>query len=403
MAVATAVSTKTLTFTRTIQAPVSQVYESFANRDNLSDWLCYDASLRVEVGGHAFFRWYEGNHAYGVFSEVEENKKLAFSWQDGSESGVTLVDVTLDDKGNNTLLALSHSGFEDESTAEPYRETWDRNLDKLQSILETGANIDITERVIIGITPTTFDENVAERLGVPVAEGARIGGVVPGFSAEAAGMQADDVIVQVDDTTISPDANVYSVTRNKKPGDEVEVSYYRGSEKHNVTVALKGYPIPEIPPNFTALADSYEKLFATLDAELSEMLSGISEEAAGNKPDGAEWSVKEGIARVILGQRHNIEWLASYLQGPRIITPYTRNRGWITAIVAAHPTVSDLLDEMRRTWAETVALVRTFPPELEERKNNLWWIAFESGGFDPQFIVPITLRPVQNALDAMKS
>lgn len=379
---------KALTFTRKIQASVELVYTYLTNRDDLCDWFCYDAQLRAEVGGHIFARWYEGNRfGLGHFTEIVENEVLSFTWDDGTSDSIITLELSQD--GDFTTVSVAHDGLDAAEHIEFYNDFWEARLNRLKAVIETGENLDITERVIMGIFPASFDEEVAKNLGVPVSEGARVGGVVPGYSAEAAGIQTDDVVVQVEDQAIGGEnGTIYNATQNKIPGDTVSVKFYRGADLHEVEVTLKGYPVPDIPENFKELAQRYAGWYADYEAKLVEVLKLGDEKAADFKPNDATWSARETLAAMVNIQRHQLQWLLNYFQGPRLINPFYEVQGRIDAIATTFPTMPELLDELRRTWAETVNVLKLLPDELAERKGYVWWITFESegAGYAPQFV-----------------
>ncbi len=389
MAVPTVEEVRTLEFTRVVAAPIAEVWRAFTNRDEIADWLSYDASINVEEGGHFFVRWYEGPHAYGSFLKVEENSKLKLTWHDGI-TNASKVKVIFTDDGDSTSLTLKHFGIEADERAEHYTEFWNMRLDNLKSILETGANKTITDRIIIGI----LGEGVEESNGATRDSGVRVTNIVEGYSAEAAGIKVGDIIYQVDDTEISALGDIGPVTRNKQPGDTVTVYFDRDGETHSVPATLRGYPIPEMPATFSELADRFDQRTADLVNELKPLLATASEELSAKKPDDDAMSLKESLAHFILTARHTTEWLGSYLNGPRIITPYTRYEGRMHALIAVHDSNEKLLAELKRSWAEVSAILRLFPDSMLERKNNMWWIVFETA------FQPILFR---NRVEALKA
>ena len=251
--VATITPTQVLTFTRTINAPLDQVWQSFVNRDDICDWLCYNALLDATENGHIFLTWYPGQHvqghASGVVLAVEENEKLVFTWNDAHYDKQTKVKVLLEGKDGAVNLTLHHKGFDESTpieTIQHYQEFWDYHLDDLQSILETGGRASIMNRVIIGIYPTQLSEELAKSLGIEAGEGVQVGNVVEGYSAEAAGIQTNDVIVALDGQSLGNGTTMASISADRKPGDQVSVTFYRDGEKQTVDVTLKGYPIPPV-------------------------------------------------------------------------------------------------------------------------------------------------------------
>ena len=378
-----------VTFTTDIQAPVSQVYEAFTNRDDASDWLGDDGEVRAEAGGFALYFRRDGWNAHGTFKEVIEHEKLVLTWHDGSDHPTTLLKVTLHESGDVTTLNLTHSGFETGDAAETYQNFWKRALYELKTLLETGARADIVDRIIIGIFPADLTEEFIETHNLPVTEGTRVGGVVDGYSAQAAGIQVDDVIVAIDDMAVNSGTAMHEINADKKPGDVVDVSFYRGTEKHTVSTELKGYPIPPIPESFSAMANHFENIFKDQKARLSAVLAKADDKLhADKKTANGESTLRELIAQLILSRRHNLEYISTYIQGPRRINPYTRMPARINALIATYPKIADLEAHLWRSADEMVALIRQVPAEQEARKHNIWWMSFElqfvTQGFDTQ-------------------
>jgi putative serine protease PepD len=76
--------------------------------------------------------------------------------------------------------------------------------------------------------------------GEPDAEGATITEVMPDTPASRAGLEADDVIVAVDDQPVSDGIALIVAIRTHLPGDTVEMSVVRGGEERVVEVELDG-------------------------------------------------------------------------------------------------------------------------------------------------------------------
>ncbi|MBC6935575.1 MAG: PDZ domain-containing protein [Chloroflexi bacterium] len=370
-----------LTFTRAIHAPAAEIYRAFTDGDALDYWLSENARVRNAVGGHILLTWNDGSHAQGTYLELEKDQKIVMSWRASGESEDSRVAVRLETADDCTQLTLTHAGLQNPEAADGYSTRWNAALDNLVSFLETGADLRITRRVILGIWPSEFNEEVAKKLGVPVTNGVRVGGVIPGMGAEAAGLQADDVVVEMNGKTIGPEMPIYRTVENNGPGDPVAVTFYRGAEKHTITLRLSGYPVPEKPPTFNALADLVAETYAGLDAELSALYEGVSETQAGCKPAPGEWSANEVIAHLILSERWLQNWIGGLMQGPEIEGWTANAPARIAGVMATFPTTAALLSEMRRSWAETVAIIRAVPAEIAERKSNLWWVSFEVQGF----------------------
>ena len=86
-------------------------------------------------------------------------------------------------------------------------------------------------------------------------EGVEIVGVTPGGGAEAAGMQAGDVIVRIGDLSLadtpSPMRGLTRYMKDVAPGDEVQVEFMRGDESQEVAIITrsKGAHVSEFIDN----------------------------------------------------------------------------------------------------------------------------------------------------------
>src|SRR5690606_21762951 len=135
-------------------------------------------------------------------------------------------------------IQLTHEVPADPSwkdAAKEFHKHWAENLRNLKSVLETGIDLRIAERPMLGIIPGDFTAEQATALGVPVHEGMRIDGTVEGMGAQRVGLQRDDVIVEMAGHPISDFNSLVRAIAGKKGGDKVEVVYYRGADKKTVT------------------------------------------------------------------------------------------------------------------------------------------------------------------------
>ena len=110
------------------------------------------------------------------------------------------------------------------------------------------------ERAYLGVTTTSVTEQLAEDLNLPVDEGALIQEVVDDAPADEAGLRAGrteiaqglrvggDIIVSVDGQDISRNSDVADAILDNKPGDEVEIEYFRGEDRKTTTVELGERP-----------------------------------------------------------------------------------------------------------------------------------------------------------------
>ena len=110
------------------------------------------------------------------------------------------------------------------------------------------------EHAYLGVTMADVDSKLAQDLNLPVKEGALIQEVKSGGPATKAGLRGGrtttsdglklggDLIVGVDGKRTSDSQAVSDAVAGKKPGDTVELEYYRGGDKRRVKVELGKRP-----------------------------------------------------------------------------------------------------------------------------------------------------------------
>ena len=110
------------------------------------------------------------------------------------------------------------------------------------------------ERAYLGVTTTTVTDQLAEDLNLPVEEGALVQDIVDGGPADDAGLRAGrteigqglrvggDIIVEVDGQQIMRNSDVADAILDNRPGDEIELEYFRGDDRETATVKLGERP-----------------------------------------------------------------------------------------------------------------------------------------------------------------
>ncbi len=372
----TDVAAPVLTFTRTIHAPVSQVYRSFIDRDWVTYWFSDDAHTRPEVGGHFLLTWNTGYYAVGSFVELEADKKIVLNWRGAGETTDSRIEINLDAQGDSVVVNVEYSDFNFEA-ADAIQREWENRLDNLVSALEKGEDQRITNRVILGIYPGNVTD--ADRKNNNIAENAamKVGGLIPGYSAEAAGLLTDDIITEINGQTITNTLPSFVILANSVPGDVVSVTFYRSSEKHETTITLKGYPLPQKVADYGELADRVKAMDEADYAEIAALITTAGEETASKKPAEGEWSAKEVLAHLTLHERWLQTWMGIQVQGPEQTAYVANHPALIAAFLEIYPTTADVLAELRRSYNHTVAILRNFKTNGSERKAHLWWATFQ--------------------------
>ena len=101
-------------------------------------------------------------------------------------------------------------------------------------ILATGR----VRRVMLGVILSDVTAELAERLDLPVEQGAVVMEVASGSPAHKAGIRGADILTAIDGDEVKTGGDVRRVLRPHKPGDTVSVTLRRRSESGPVTVRV---------------------------------------------------------------------------------------------------------------------------------------------------------------------
>ena len=131
------------------------------------------------------------------------------------------------------------------------------------------------ERAYLGVTTSPVTEQVASDLNLPVDHGALVQAVVPGGPADKAGIEAGetpvgdelvaggDIIVKLDGREIEKPEDVAAAIDDNKPGDEVEIEFYRDEDRETAKVKLGNRPqqLEAAPQSEGGFPDSPDEIF----------------------------------------------------------------------------------------------------------------------------------------------
>jgi S1-C subfamily serine protease len=104
-------------------------------------------------------------------------------------------------------------------------------------LIATG-HVTHTGRASLGVGVVTVDASVAAQNNLPVDHGVLIASVTPTGPASEAGLQAGDVILQIDNTPVIDVQSLGDALLSKSPGDTVAVTINRGGKQLTVNVTL---------------------------------------------------------------------------------------------------------------------------------------------------------------------
>lgn len=365
-------------FQTSIAAPVEQVYRCFTRGVGFQEWLSNGARTFPQAGGMVSLWWNYGYYMVGEFTRLEPNAFVSFIWHGRGEPQPSQVQVQLIPENGGTRVDLTHQGLgSEEIWVEPRKEIrlrWERGLENLKSVLETGKDLRVINRPGMGIYPAEVSAEAIRELGFPVDKGILLKQVIEGYGAEKAGLAKDDLLVELDGAPISTIEAIFSFLNKQTLGSEIKATYYRGNDKRTCTIELMQLPSPDVPQTYQELLPRIETTYRDGFQALKEVLEGITAEAAVWKPEPKEWSILETLAHLIHNERDVQYWIHSKILDEDFEwLDNSLERG--TATVAVYTTVKELLDEFERAKDETLALVKRLPDSLLARKSAYWNIA----------------------------
>ena len=365
-----------ITVEKEIKTSPGQVYYALTHASMLTQWLCDLATVAPRPGGRMYLWWNGDFYSSGEYVSLEENRSIVFKWFGRSDPGSSPVTVILRPINGHTLVSLTHSVPDDDEwkgLAESFKTEWTGSFENLASVLETGKDLRIWNRPMIGISGfCDFNADIAKYMGVPVNEGARLDDLVEGMGAQKAGLKKHDVIVQLAGKPITNDFNTFALAmQGKKAGDVVEVIFYRGSEKMITNMELTGRPDPNIPWDSKELGRTLRLRYDEALAALEKSLEGVSEADAEHRPALGEWNAKETLAHLIHTERVWAFNLADSVGGfDRWADDWSGNiMAHVQATVAAYPTIPALLAELKANITEVVAFTSNLPDSYLARKS----------------------------------
>jgi uncharacterized protein YndB with AHSA1/START domain len=119
--------------TKTIAAPVADVFAAFGDARRLDAWLGPETSVEFAEGGE--LRNADGDRA--SFSRIRAGKDLRLDWNRAGLAPGTKVEVLFADKGKGkTGVTLNHTRIQDRCDADRLRAAWAHALDALKAHLE---------------------------------------------------------------------------------------------------------------------------------------------------------------------------------------------------------------------------------------------------------------------------
>ena len=366
-----------LVFKRVIPAPAEEVFYVFSTEQGWRDWLCNSARFRPLSGRNFQLSWDGGWFAAGSILTLERPHTVELSWHGPGDPANSRVSVRLQGLTGGTEVEIRHTGLGEGEAWERARaevqKGWEMGLENLESIFKTGEDLRVVRRPMLGIMMNDFTQEIAAEMGVPVTQGVRIDRPVEGMGAERAGLQHDDVVVEMDSKPVRGFSDLGAVLQGHRAGDTIPVTYYRGTEKKSLRMELSRRPIPDVPLDPAELAKLVAAQHQTVRRELAELFEGVSEEQAGFRPEPEGWSAKDTLAHLIEAEYRNLDTIQDCMQDLEREFPDegANVRERLEAMQQSAPSAAALLRELENRQKETVHLLR-HAEKLKARKGVMW-------------------------------
>ena len=152
-------------------------------------------------------------------------------------SGGPLVNAAGEVVGVNTAVAPNATGGGAENLG------FAISIDQLKPLIEElkDGGGEVAIGAFLGVRSVDLDDlqpAVIDRFGIEADEGAFIGEIVSGSAAEEAGLEAGDVITEIDGEEITSAADVGEVIAALAPGEDVELTIIRDGRERTIRATL---------------------------------------------------------------------------------------------------------------------------------------------------------------------
>ena len=146
-------------------------------------------------------------------------------------SGGALVNTAGELIGINTAIITESGSYEGYSFAVP------SNL--VQKVIRDLREYGEVQRAYLGVSIQDLDSETAREIGLPNAEGVYINQVTLRGAAADAGLKVGDVVIGVNNTRVKSTSELQEYVGRFRPGDQVNVEYFRGGKKSFLRITLK--------------------------------------------------------------------------------------------------------------------------------------------------------------------
>lgn len=146
-------------------------------------------------------------------------------------SGGALVNLRGELVGINTAIATPTGSYAGYSFAVP--------VSLVQKVMNDLLEFGSVQRALLGVSIRDVNAQLAKQQGLDMVTGVFVEGVTQESAASEAGMEPGDVIVEIDRRSVNNVSELQELVARNRPGDQVEVTFWRNGELEKVYATLK--------------------------------------------------------------------------------------------------------------------------------------------------------------------
>lgn len=146
-------------------------------------------------------------------------------------SGGALVNLNGDLVGINTAIASQTGSFAGYSFAVP--------SSIVSKVVDDLIKYGEVQRALLGVQMQEVDAELAKEKDLKTLNGVYVAGFSEESAAKAAGLQAGDVITEINGVPVGTGAQLQEQVTRYRPGDKVKVGFLRAGNRKNVNVTLR--------------------------------------------------------------------------------------------------------------------------------------------------------------------
>lgn len=365
---------QSLSFRVIVDASPEAAYFMFTNAGGYRSWLCAQSQVDPRPGGRLYLWWRSGYYVCGTYNTLESNRALAFTWYGREEPWETQVQVVFSPTSGGTQIELKHFGMGTgdgwEEVSVEFKKGWEKGLENLQSVVESGQDLRIVRRPVLGVQIGRVLTTAETRaLNLPYEGAILVDAAVAGTGAASGGIQRGDLLTSLGGLPVPTIEDLSQALDRYFAGDRVELGLVRDGKELTVEMDLSSRTLPTVPREPAAFADAVQETNRAAYQEVRAFLDEVSEDQADMRPHSAEWNVRQNLAHLIVVERDTQGWIAAAVSDREVVFN-TNEVTRLDALIKVYPTLPELLAEFKRAQEETVGMIRALPKAFVQHRKG---------------------------------